>query len=314
MACYKPLKAWRGRQLSLKTGKFPMVFKLQDSNATLICPPIMLPCGRCVGCRLQKSKEWAIRCVHESSLHTSSAFVTLTYDDTNLPIHHSLKLRDYQLFMKRLRRDANRPKDNNIRFYAAGEYGEDKMRPHYHALLFNIEFPDKKFLTKQNDVPIYTSDLLSSIWGKGFCSIGDVTMQSAAYVARYVMKKATGEHAEQKYNHTDQYGEIHQIEPERATMSRKPGIASHWFQKYRTDLYPDDFVIINGRKHSTPKFYDRQMQMVDPKLFSRLQFTRKKSGRRRLWDETPDRLAVREKLAHIKIDQLPRNLGKGKIL
>ncbi len=310
MACYQPLKAWRGKTLNPKTGKFPLVFKLQDSNASLICPPIMLPCGRCIGCRMAKSKEWAIRCVHESSLHNASAFVTLTYEDQHLPLNNSLKLRDYQLFMKRLRKQSKK----KIRFYAAGEYGDVNMRPHYHALLFGIEFPDKKFFTKQNDMPIYTSEFLSETWEKGFCSIGEVTMQSAAYVARYVMKKATGEHAEQKYNHTDQYGEIHQIEPERATMSRKPGIAGDWFKKYRTDVYPDDFIIINGRKFSTPKFYDRQMEMIDPKLFSRLQFTRKKSGRRRLWDETPERLAVREELAHIKLDQLPRNLGKGKIL
>ncbi len=314
MACYKPLKAWRGTDLNPKTGKFPLVFDIKNSHASLICPPIMLPCGRCIGCRMQKSKEWAIRCVHESSLHTHNAFITLTYADGFLPEHHSLKLRDFQLFMKRLRKHANRPKENPIRFYGAGEYGEQTMRPHYHALLFNIEFPNKKFLTKQNDMPIYTDDSLSQIWGKGFCSIGEVTMQSAAYVARYVMKKANGDDAELKYNYTDEDGEIHKIEPERATMSRKPGIAGNWFKNYRTDLYPDDFVIINGRKYPVPKFYDRQMEQIDPKLFSRLQFTRKKSGRRRLWDETPDRLAVREKLAKIRLDQLPRNLGKGKIL
>ena len=114
--------------------------------------------------------------------------------------------------------------------------------------------------------------------------------------------------------HTDQYGEIHQIEPERATMSRKPGIAAEWFKRFHTDIYPDDFVIINGKKHPSPKFYDRQMQLADPKLFSRLQFTRKKQGRKRLWDETPERLAVREEIAHLKLDQLPRNLGKGKTL
>ena len=90
MACFKPLKAWRGRTLNRKTKKFPMVFDIKQSYASILDPPIMLPCGRCVGCRMAKSKEWAIRCVHESSLHKSSAFVTLTYDDANIPINHSL--------------------------------------------------------------------------------------------------------------------------------------------------------------------------------------------------------------------------------
>lgn len=283
-----------------------MVFKLSDSHASPQDPVIHLPCGRCVGCRLKKSKDWAIRCVHETQLHKHSAFVTLTYDSENLPLHNSLKLLDFQKFMRRLRKQNSQ----KIRFYQAGEYGDENRRPHYHALLFNIEFPNKEFFKKINDIPLYTDKKLTETWGKGFCSIGDVTYKSAAYVARYVMKKATGEHAEQKYNFTDEFGEIHPIEPERATMSRKPGIAAHWFKKYRPDVYPDDHVIIDGKKYSSPAYYDRLLEAVDPQIFSIIKTTRKKSGRARAWDSTPERLAVREELAHIRLDQLPRNLNK----
>lgn len=129
---------------------------------------------------------WAVRIVHEAQMWPQNSFITLTYRPEDLPQGGSLNVEHYQLFMKKLRA---RNTGHKIRFFHCGEYGEKLSRPHYHAILFNYDFPDKKVFSEKNGNTIYTSELLEDIWGKGFCTIGDVTFQSAAYVARYVMKK-----------------------------------------------------------------------------------------------------------------------------
>lgn len=150
---------------------------------------LSLPCGQCIGCRLEYSRQWAIRCMHESTLHDQSCFITLTYSDDNLPEHGTLILRDFQLFMKRLRFEFSNVK---IRFYHCGEYGEKFGRPHYHALLFGIDFEADRTLYSQSKQgsKLYVSDTLNKLWNKGFATIGNITFESAAYVARYVVKKS----------------------------------------------------------------------------------------------------------------------------
>lgn len=150
-------------------------------------PELRLPCGQCVGCRLERSRQWALRCVHEASLHDSNLFVTLTYDDEHLPEFNSLYYPDFQKFMKRLRKKFSR---ENIRFYMCGEYGETTLRPHYHVILFNFDLPDRRLYRRSHSGDhLFTSEILTKIWGKGFCPFGNVTFQSAAYTARYIMKK-----------------------------------------------------------------------------------------------------------------------------
>ena len=152
----------------------------------------MVPCGQCIGCRLERSRQWAIRCVHEASLHTDNCFITLTYSPDCLPSDGSLNHDDFQKFFKRLRKHIAPKK---IRYYMCGEYGEDLQqpsklgRPHFHACLFGLDFDDKQLYIVRDDVKLYTSATLEKIWGKGFVTIGDVTFESAAYVARYIAKK-----------------------------------------------------------------------------------------------------------------------------
>ena len=148
--------------------------------------------------------------MHEASLHDENSFLTLTYSDENLPPGGSLHLPDFQNFMKRLRKSIA-PK--RVRFYHCGEYGDILSRPHYHALLFGYDFDDRKFFAKRNENSVYTSTELSSLWPHGFSVVGSVTFESAAYVARYVMKKVTGERS------LDHYGGL---KPEYTTMSRRP--------------------------------------------------------------------------------------------
>jgi hypothetical protein len=156
MPCFTPLKGYRSREVT-KSGKRKIVFNDRAGYKDL---PVTVPCGQCTGCRLERSRQWAIRCFHEASLYENNCFITLTYSEQFLPADRSVSVREFQLFMKRLRKKYG----PGIRFFACGEYGEKFSRPHYHACLFNHDFKDRELFKIQNDNRYYTSEELSSIW------------------------------------------------------------------------------------------------------------------------------------------------------
>lgn len=207
MACYKPVRAFQDETgaISFSEVRFASVRSLE------------LPCGWCIGCRLERRRQWAVRCMHEARLHEENAFVTLTYNDENVP-QEGLRYMDFQLFMKRLRHHAG-----PLRFYMCGEYGEQFSRPHYHACLFGYGFPDKRYLCTRDGNKVYRSPLLESLWSFGFSSIGEVNYTTASYVAGYIVDKVVGDKAEEHYA-----GRV----PEFNRMSLKPGIGAGWFERY----------------------------------------------------------------------------------
>lgn len=208
--------------------------------------------------------------------------------------------------MKKLRKRFGK----GIRYFHCGEYGDELRRPHYHALIFGFDFEDKS-LYRQNAQgdSLYTSEALSKEWGKGFCTTGDVTFQSAAYVARYVMKKRTGPQAEDHYKMIHpKTGEIVTQRPEYTTMSRRPGIGTGWLEKFKTDVYPGDFIILNGKRVRPPRWYDTVLERDDPKLFRELKRRRKLSTHLYADNNTPARLKVREKLQERRLERLERKL------
>jgi len=222
--CYSPLTGYRSR-VTGASGKRQIVFK---SSEGYLDQPVEVPCGRCIGCRLEYSRQWAVRCVHEASLYDENSFLTLTYSPENLPSNGSLVKRDLQLFFKRLRKSLPEKK---IRYFACGEYGDRNGRPHYHVCLFNHNFRDRYLYTVRDGVALYRSESLERLWPAGFSTIGDVTFESAAYVARYTMKKFKGDEDEKKKHYEicdSETGEIHDLLPEFAIMSRRPGIGSGW--------------------------------------------------------------------------------------
>jgi len=246
--CTSPLKAWRDPRKGISFSK--------SSHSG---EELSLPCGQCIECRLKRSRDWAVRCMHEASLHDKNAFITLTYAPEHLPKDSSLDYKHFQKFMKRLRKQFT---GTNIRFYMCGEYGENFGRPHFHACLFGIDFPDRKYLTTtKSGSKLYTSKILEKLWPFGLSSIGDVTFQSAGYVARYIMKKITGDNAFNQYNFIDDDGVIvRSREPEFTRMSLKPGIGANWLAKFHSDVYPHDHVIVNGRKNAVPRYYDKRVR------------------------------------------------------
>ena len=315
MKCFYPLKGYRARTLN-ENGKRGVVFNAKDGYADM---PVTLPCGRCTGCRLEHSRQWAIRCVHEAQMHEENSFLTLTYNKENLPEDNSLEKEAISKFIRALRRklerkygEENAPK---IRYFACGEYGEQKNRPHYHVILFGYSFPDRELHTISNGNPLYKSKLLEEVWKKGYCYIGEVTFESAAYVARYVMKKWKKDSREEEteVNMANavvdrETGEIYEITPEFVRMSRKPGIASEWLKKFEKDT-DKDFITVNGVVMSLPKYYDRLLEEKKPTQMlkrkqhriERYQKKQEKDGRHEL-----DIARAKEKIVKQKIGLLKR--------
>lgn len=266
---------------------------------------MQVPCGQCVGCRLERSRQWAVRIMHEASLHDENIFVTLTYDEDNLPDDGSLHKEDFQKFMKRLRKFFS---PERISYFHCGEYGDENWRPHYHAILFGVDFPDKSLYSRNGrDEALYTSPTLSRLWGLGMALFGAVTFESAAYVARYCVKKVTGQEALHVYRWIDsETGEIHFIEPEYATMSKDPAIGLNWLRLNYQEVQQNDSVVMRGYEMTPPRFYDKRMRDLDSLRKAKRQRLRK--AYRNPAELTDERLKVKERVKLAQTNFLGRKL------
>lgn len=336
MPCFRPLNGYWSKTVN-PTGKRSIVWSVREAHPEL--PSVTLPCGQCRFCRLEHSRQWALRCMHEASLYPQNSFLTLTYSPEHLPPHGSLDYEHPVLFMKRLRKyvdsycEKHELPSQQIRSYGCAEYGEKGDRPHYHLCIFNWDFPDKKLWRKRRENPLYVSKDLESLWPFGHSSLGDVTFESAAYVARYVTKKITGARAPGHYEQVDERtGEIHEKLPERAIcVSRRPGIGRTWLEKNAQFVKDHDFVVLRGKKVRPAKYYDRLFDIADPVAFEKVKKTRKENAQisvenirseerkafanyyrkaRRNWNVPipKSRLLVMEEIQELQFKQLKRAL------
>lgn len=298
MPCYSPLLAWQ-------QGNGEIVFV--ERMGKDVRRELSLPCGQCIGCRLEKSRQWAMRCMHEASLHKQNSFITLTYDDSHLPNRGMLCYPEFQRFIKRLR------KKHDVRYYMCGEYGPLNWRPHYHAIIFGWAFPDRTYWgTSGGGVPVYRSAELERLWDAGGSTVGDCTFESAAYCARYCVQKMTGHGAKEHYARwTDpEFGPVYpyQLVPEFNEMSTKPGLASGFLDKWRSDIYPHDYVVVNGKEMKPPKYYDKLQKKHDPDGFDQLQFERERTGRANWEDNVPERLYAKREVQKARANFLKRTI------
>lgn len=277
MPCYHPLKAWHVGYHDSGKDKYKITSYTTNYVKEALADAIDIPCGRCIGCRLDYSRQWADRCMLELKEHKQSWFCTFTYDPEHLPINYrvneetgevsnaaTLCKRDFQLFMKRLRKqyEAN-GHDNHIMYFCAGEYGDTTFRPHYHAIIFGLDLDDLKVYKRTADGYIYyNSDFLQSVWQKGQVVITDVTWDTCAYTARYIMKKQYGSASEiyEKYN----------IQPEFTLMSRRPAIGRKYYDEHKNVIFDTDLIFIGTDKGShsikPPKYYRRLYDFDEPEL------------------------------------------------
>lgn len=292
MACFQPITAWRSTFKLPSTGKAHIVFKRPSSKSGFEFIP--LPCGQCSGCLFVRARNWALRCWHESKMHADNCFVTLTFDDAHLNKSGSLDKRDFVLFMKRLRKKFF---PRRIRFFHCGEYGSVNLRPHHHVLLFGFDFLDKLPGIVRAGKSLYTSKVLSELWPFGFSSVGDVSFDSAAYVAGYCLKK---------FQKVVDYGNL---VPEYVSMSRRPGIGRDWFESFQhSDVFPQDFVITHGGyKFLPPKYYSKCFELTHPEDFDIIRSSRIAKVKTSP-DNSFDRLKSREAVQIAKINLLKKEL------
>lgn len=281
MPCFKPLTAFK----PLEGG--PLIFHDRKNHRE-----IQIPCGQCIGCRLERSRQWALRCIHEASLHSQNCFLTLTYDEEHLPANGSLYKPDLQRFFKRLRK-----RKGKFRYYACGEYGDTTKRAHYHGCIFGLDFEDKIPFRKSGEHTLYISEELNDIWGNGNSSIGELNFETAAYTARYVMKKGFGKMANKFQTLDETTGELTAIVQPYATMSLRAAIGKEWLEKYASDIYgaDKDYIVVKGRKMKPAKYYD--------KLYDKINNDHMEHIKRRRQDTekpTEEILRAREKHAHAK--------------
>lgn len=233
-------------------------------------PSFQLPCGKCLACRLEYAREWAVRCVHEARMHPENSFITLTYSDEHL-VSKKLVYEDFQKFAKRLRKKIfqdfcleNRIEDwkalepsvrkefyerFRISIFVTGEYGESRKRPHWHCIIFNWRPSDCEYkYTSDRGDRVYRSDSLDRLWGKGMCEVGSVTFESAGYVARYSAKKLV---------HGD---DGHEWEPI-SKKSSKQAIGKTFLEKYWRDVFSyGRIVLANGAETAIPRYYEKWLK------------------------------------------------------
>lgn len=284
MPCYHPIPAWMSRVVNRDTGKRGISFSVRDSFCDL---PIALPCGKCIGCVQVRGNSWALRCVHESRMHKFSWFVTLTYSPVNMPVNGSLSKRHWQLFMKRFRESFG-----PVRYFMCGQYGERTLRPHYHALLFGVDFPDKRLYVtvKDGGSKLFVSRTLDELWGLGECKFSELNPATVRYVTNYMGRSCLDKEMCGRFG----------LEPEFQLMSRKPGLGFEWLKKYETDVYPDGYVTVKGgSKVKVPRYYDDIMTKKAPDVMFGIR-ARRKYDVKDDPDSTGSRLVVREVVAQSK--------------
>lgn len=324
MPCYTPRKGYwskdltpNGKRIWVSNPKLAQLDPLTGQAKTLD-----LPCKTCVHCRTQHTRAWGIRCVHEASLYEDNSFITLTYSPERIPRYGNLLHAHMANFLKKLRNAGNWPRKwreymypgdegaevqlRRIRYYMAGEYGEKGGRPHFHACLFNLDFPDKRPTTLVRDNQYFHSEILDKLWGHGKTVIGKVSLDSASYVARYIMKKRS---EPIYYEVRDDDGVVVEtLKKEYSTMSKKPGIGALAFQKWRRSWYPKDHLFVNGKRVPIPKYYDRLLMNEDPALHAFIINSRKGGLRENASDLTPRRLEERAIVQEERMEFLKRIL------
>lgn len=305
MPCFHPLKGYAANP-DLNEGKRGFV---RNRNQAYTDRLMTLPCGHCHGCRVDRTSEWAIRCMHEAQMHSDNCFLTLTYSPENLPAPPSVKKKEVQDFLLRLRTHLG----HSIRYYACGEYGEKLTRPHYHMLAFGYDPPDKRFHKRSGSgAPIFVSDAMDKVWGLGHVWVGTVTQASAGYVARYVMKKITGDAAEQHYRWYDDEGRRYDLEPEFNMMSKgrgnTGGIGESWWRKYgMTDCHNQDFIVgMDGKERPVPRFYDKLLERENPAMMREIKTARRKRAELFAEHNTSRRHHDRELVLKSKTQRLKR--------
>lgn len=311
MSCYHPLirfetwekykcndghMAYKAKVEKLQTGENYEDLEAQEKRLNTRLRNIqIIPCGKCIGCRLEYSKQWATKGLYEAECYENNWFLTITYDQEHLPAADtmidpktgeelgenpfgSLKEKELTDFIKRLRIHYERKYNHTgIRYMACGEYGDKGNRPHYHMIAFNLPIPIERLRFheyNENYEAMYRCEELEDIWGKGMIVAAEVNWNTCAYVARYITKKV-GIPTQKDYY------QCLGIQPEFFRMSRRPGIGRTYYDEHKKEIYEKDQLIIQKygggtMKVKPPKYYDKLYDLEYPEEYEKIKKERKK--------------------------------------
>lgn len=323
MSCYKPLirlynpdnKEISGRVYSL--ARFSQLSGKQLRYEDLMYNPkiMLIPCGQCIACRIRQREDWTTRIELEARDYPKEEvwFITLTYDDEHVPgmivktgeimrkVQYTWKpgekrpqsvqillYEDVQKFLKRLRKAYV----GKLRYFIAGEYGEQTARPHYHMILYGWKPTDLKNLYKIHHNGYYTSKWLEDIWDMGQVQIAQAVPETYRYVAGYVTKKMY----EIDGKKANEYYELGQTKPF-ARMSLKPGLGDHYYKEHKEEIWRQGYIqCTNGKQAQIPRYYEKQMEAENPQRLWRIKQNRQKKAieQKRLQLEEQDYKTVLE--------------------
>lgn len=306
MTCFTPLRGW----WAAKRNEYGNRYVTFNASLAARYDPVAVPCGGCVGCRLDSSRAWAIRGSHQALIvgkHNCS-FLTLTYKNSRLPVDGMIHIEEMQDFMKRLRFNTGK----QLSMIYSGEYGDKTNRPHYHLIIFGENFLEdsRPYKKSHHGFPLWNSQLLDDTWqGRGHAVVGGFSFLTSAYVARYILKKQTSRTMFKHQFDLDEWctsletGEVqsralydfeNKIQPF-AQASRRPAIGRDFFFKYLSDMYPSDECIINGKIHRPPRYYDRLLNDFNPELYKQVKIQRLSNAREYSQD---DDTRLQQKMAY----------------
>lgn len=268
-----------------------------------------IACGKCWACQLNYSAEWATRIMLEAKKYDHNYFITLTYDDENVPILERLEYEEtykmheeiieqktvqlendgtwqYSLypdhiktFLNSLRKYLERKGHKGVKYFYCGEYGETTHRPHYHLILLNCPLDINQFYDTHIDDNYkahWKSREIERFWKKGMMDLAECEWSCIAYVARYCTKKLDMSGDKRVYLNKG-------LLPEYVRMSK--GIGFDYFRQHKEEIYKNDEMIMKTVKGNTgsfkpPKAFDRKYKELDPKGFELIRKSRAKAGER----------------------------------
>lgn len=349
MTCYSPLIRIEHHNKPYKTIEGKLAYKatiehvddvinrLEELRSYPNTKATIIPCGKCIGCRLEYSREWANRAYLESKLYKQNWFVTLTYDEEHLKIREedqdkngitywndgswngTLDGKDLQKFMHDFRQIMKRQyNQDGIRFLACGEYGDKGERPHYHIILLNCNLPAETFYKPRiiNNEYYYQNQIIEKAWKKGISNISEASWNNIAYTARYITKKINGATSDELYASKGQDKEFLRV-------SRKPGIGKPYYDKYKDTIYKYDNITIKNKEGvincKPPKYFDSLYEKEEPKKFKRIE--RKRQKQKNMLDKISDQqtslsryeqLQVKRRTKEDQTKGLVRNYEKNK--
>ena len=271
MKCLFPLSGLRSKKINDATGNRPVVLSLAPKDG-FVDQKLSLPCNKCLHCRINRTREFAIRSHHESLVGPSGPisqdnnhFVLLTYNDKNLPKHGALQASDVKKFLDRIRADCAWRGLPSPRTFGCGEYGSKTQRPHYHINIFNLKLSDITYLKNLKQNKLYTSTYLTEKWKLGAVTLSPFSHLTAQYTAKYIVKALWADDPPEGDTRVEAPFPL--PSQGRVATSTQPGLGAFFLDRYAQEIVNLGAIEIDGALAPIPTYYKKRLQKKHNDLY-----------------------------------------------